>query len=128
MNGVTKEGDANEVLGIQEVNNPIKPRASIFVPIEREITLDFSGNSDSNESRTSTFDLKRQISNHMKRVCDSLFKCVSQEHFLELSQLFAYIKISYDDYKIKLNDMLDSEGISNFTDSTSDQFKECFNS
>ena len=24
--------------------------------------------------------------------------------------------------------MLDSEGISNFTDSTSDQFKECFNS
>ena len=64
----------------------------------------------------------------MKRVCDNLSKCVSQEHFLELSQQFANIKISYNHYKIKLSNISDSEGISNFTDSKIDQFQKYINS
>ena len=64
----------------------------------------------------------------MKRVCDNLSKCVSQERFLELSKQFANIKISYDDYKIKLKNESDSEGITNFTDSIIDQRQKCVNS
>ena len=64
----------------------------------------------------------------MKRVFDNLSKCVSQEHFLELSQQFAGIEIFYDDFKIKLRNITDSEGTSNFTDSIIDQFQKCVNS
>ena len=62
----------------------------------------------------------------MKRVCDNISKCVSQERFLELPQQFADINISCDDYKIKLSDISDSEGISNFTDSIIDRFQIFF--
>ena len=72
--------------------------------------------------------LKRQILNRMKRVCDNLSKCAPQERFLELSQQFAVIKISYDDYKIKLKNILDSEGIFNMSDSIINQFQKCVNS
>ena len=64
----------------------------------------------------------------MKRVCDILSKCASQERFLELSQQFTDIKISYDDYTIKLKNISDSEGIFNMTDSIINQFQKCFNS
>ena len=53
---------------------------------------------------------------------------MSQERFLELSQQFADIKISYDEYKIKLRSISDSEGISNFTDSIIDQCQKCVSS
>ena len=64
----------------------------------------------------------------MERFCHNLSICVSQERFLELSQQFTDIKISYDDYKIKLSNVSDSEGISNFADSIFDQFQKCVNS
>ena len=64
----------------------------------------------------------------MKRVCDKLSKCMSQERFLELSQQFSDIKIFYDDYKINLSDISNSEGISNFTDTIIDQFQKYVNS
>ena len=63
----------------------------------------------------------------MKRVCDNLSKRVSKERFFKLSKQFADIKISYDDYKIKLRNISDSEGIFNFTDSIIDQFQKCVN-
>ena len=64
----------------------------------------------------------------MKRVCDNLSKYASQERFLELSQQFADIKISYDDYKIKLKNISDSEGIFHMSDSIINQFQKCVNS
>ena len=111
------------------VDDPIKPRASISVSIERKITLVFAGGSCSNERFERKFlTLKRQILNRIKRVCDNLSKCMSQVRFLELSQQLADINISYDDYKIKLKNISDSEGIFNFTDSIFDQFQKCANS
>ena len=55
---------------------------------------------------------------------------MSQERSPEFSQQFADIKISYDNYKITLSDILDSEEISNLTDSTRiiNQFQKCINS
>ena len=38
IDGAIKEGDANGVLGMHAVDDPIKSRASISVFIEREIT------------------------------------------------------------------------------------------
>ena len=87
IDGATKEGDANEVLGMLAVDDPIKPRASMSVPIERGINLVSAGNSGTNERfKRKLLTLKRQILNSMKPVCNNLSKCVSQKRFLELSQ------------------------------------------
>ena len=129
IDGATEEGDAKGVLGMHAVDDQIKPRASISVPIEKEITLVSAGDSGSNEKfERKLLTLKRQILIHMKRVCDNLSKCASQERFLELSQQFADIKISYDDYKIKLKNISNSEGIFNMSDSIINQFQKCVNS
>ena len=49
IDGATKESDSNGMLGMHAVNNPIKSRASISVPIERGITLTPAGDSGINE-------------------------------------------------------------------------------
>ena len=51
IDGATEEGDAKGVLGMHAVDDQIKPRASISVPIQREITLVSAG--DSGRTRNS---------------------------------------------------------------------------
>ena len=129
IDGTTQGSDANGVLGMHAVDDTIKVRESISVLIDRKITLVSAGNSGTNERfKRKLLTLKRQIFNRIKRVCDNLFKCVAQGRFLELSQQFADIKITYDDYKTKLSDISDSERTANFTCSITDQFQKCINS
>ena len=63
LDGAIKKGG---VMGIDAVDDPIKPQASISVPIEREIAQVSEGNSDTTERfKRKLLTLKRQVLNRM---------------------------------------------------------------